>query len=416
MARCAERAESILAQQHELCDPAPLPHTPSKRIPELTAGLSIYREPAGLQEFRNDWERLSGETVFSSPNFDELLWLVGCKPEDFMLVAYRLDGRIVTLACFYRVASRKSYRAGERRIFSLPVCEVMLFGASMLGRVDTQTTVAVLAAVSAQFRFDVLTFGEIRVEAPLFTQVCQLPRRYVVAETSRKRSVRWLIRLPPDFDGYMMTLGAKSRQNIRREIRQLDKQFECEFLTVTSEAGVEPFLASAESISRKTYQWNVGQRMLNNDLSRRSLTQRAQRGELRCYSLALGGQPCAFMRGSLVGGIFAFETAGFDPQFNKASPGAVLLMWAVRDLIENSDCKIFDFGSGGDNVGYKARFGNESHACASLELGLRTRPYTLLLFGLQRALLGLLNLANRLIGDGAFRARVKHALRKYGDR
>ena len=286
----------------------------------------------------------------------------------------------------------------------------------MLGCVDAQTTVAVLAVVTAQFRFDVLTLGETRVDAPLFAQVKQLRHRFLVAETSRKRSLRWLIRLPSDFNTYMMMLGPKSRQNIRREQRQLDKQFACEFQTVTSEAGVEPFLAAAESISRKTYQWNVGQRMLNDDSSRRSLTQRAQRGELRCYSLALNGQPCAFMRGSLVGGTFAFETAGFDPVFGKVSPGAVLLMWAVRDLIENSACKIFDFGSGGDNVGYKARFGNESHSCASLQIGLRSRPYTLLLFGLQRILLGCLNLANKVIGNGDFRIRVKRALRKYGDR
>jgi len=383
---------------------------------DISAGLSVYRRSAELLVFRNDWGRLVGELEFSFPNFDELLWLIEHRPDDFMLLVYRLDGRIVSLACFYRITSRKSYGAGERRLFSLPIREVVLFGASMLGRVDAQTTSGVLAAVTAQFRFDVLTLGETRVDAPLFAQIHQLRHRFHVVETSRKRSVRWLIRLPADFDAYMMTLGANSRQNIRRETRQLDKHFACEFLTVTSEAGVEPFLAAAESISRKTYQWNVGQRMLNDDSSRRSLTQRARRGELRCYSLALNGQPCAFMRGSLVGGIFAFETAGFDPEFGKASPGAVLLMWAVRDLIENSDCKIFDFGSGGDNVGYKARFGNESHSCAALQMGLRTRPYTLLLFGLQQALHGFLNLATKVIGNGAFRIRVKRALRKYGER
>ena len=382
----------------------------------IAAGLSIYRQSAELLEFRNDWERLVGELVFSFPNFDQLLWLIERRPDDFMLLVCRVDGHIVTLACFYRVAGHKSYGAGERRLFSLPVREVVLFGASMLGRVDAQTTFAVFTAVTAQFRFDVLTLGETRVDAPLFAQVHQLRHRFHVVETSRKRSVRWLIRLPADFDAYMMTLGANSRQNIRRETRQLDKHFACEFLTVTSEADVEPFLAAAESISRKTYQWNVGQRMLNDDSSRRSLTQRARRGELRCYSLALNGQPCAFMRGSLVGGIFAFETAGFDPEFGKASPGAVLLMWAVRDLIENSDCKIFDFGSGGDNVGYKARFGNESHSCAALQMGLRTQPYTWLLFGLQQTLHGFLNLATRVIGNGVFRLRVKRALRRYGER
>jgi len=207
-----------------------------------------------------------------------------------------------------------------------------------------------------------------------------------------------------------------SRQNIRREMRQLDKQFESRFERVTEEGQVEAFLADAESVSRKTYQWNVGQRVIDDESSRRSLQDRARRGELRCYSLAMNGQACAFMRGKLVGGVFEFETAGFDPQFGKASPGAVLLMWAVRDLIESSACTVFDFGSGGDDVGYKARFGNESHLCVALQIGRRSNPYTMLLFALQKALFMVLNLADRVLGKGALRARLKRALRQYGER
>lgn len=386
---------------------------PTQMMPMLE--MSAHRDRSEILEFRSDWERLASEQSFSFPNFDELVGLIDALPEDVMLLARRVDGKLVTLACVYRAWGRKAYRAGERRLFSLPVHEVLLFGSSMLGRVDPGTVAAMLDAVGAEFRFHVLTLGETSVDSPLYTSVDQLRSRFLIAELSRKRSLRWLIRLPADFESYMMSLGSKSRQNIRREMRQLDKQFACDFQTVTSEAQVEPFLAASESISRKTYQWNVGQRMLDDEPTRRSLKDRARRAELRCYSLSLNGQPCAFMRGKLVGGVFEFETAGFDPDFGKASPGAVLLMWAVRDLIENSTCTVFDFGQGGDNVGYKARFGSESHQCAALQLGSRRNPYALLLFGLQGALFAFLNMANKVVGNGAFRARVKRALRKYGD-
>jgi hypothetical protein len=91
-------------------------------------------------------------------------------------------------------------------------------------------------------------------------------------------------------------------------------------------------------------------------------------------------------------------------------------MWAVRDLVESSACAVFDFGTGGDDVGYKARFGNESHSCATLQIGPRRNPYTVLLFVLQKALFVSLNLADKLIGKGALRARLKRALRQYGER
>ena len=122
------------------------------------------------------------------------------------------------------------------------------------------------------------------------------------------------------------------------------------------------------------------------------------------------------MRGRLAGGTYDFETAGFDPAFAKASPGAVLLLFAVRDLIEGGRCTTFDFGQGGDVVGYKARFGNESHVCASLQLGPKGNVYTRVLFALQSLLFATLNFANRLLGQGKLRARVKMSLRKYGDR
>ena len=377
--------------------------------------VSVYRHRTEFLKYRDDWERLAGEQPFSFPNFDELLSLTESLPNHVMLVAWRVDGRIASLACLYQVSAKKRYRAGERLLFSLPVRDVRLYGSAILGEVNPHFVAAAVVAARKAFSFHVLTLGETVVDSPLFAAVQHLRARFLIAELSRKRSLRWLIRLPTDFESYMMSLGAKSRQNIRREMRQLDKLFACEFSAVTNENAVESFLAAAESISRKTYQWNVGQRMLNDEPTRLSLKHRAQRGELRCYSLSLNGRPCAFMRGKLVGNLYEFETAGFDPEFGRASPGAVLLMWAVRDLIENASCKVFDFGQGGDEVGYKARFGNESHRCADLQIGPRTNPYTLLLFGLQKALFVLLNVANKLVGNGAFRARVKRALRKYGE-
>jgi hypothetical protein len=288
--------------------------------------------------------------------------------------------------------------------------------ARVLGQVDDAVVHGMLDAIGAEFRFHLLTLGELRMDSPLFLAVMKRRGRFVVATLSRKPSLRWLIRLPGDFQTYLMSLGAKSRQNIRREMRQLGKQFTSRFERVTEEGQVESFLADAEAVSRRTYQWNVGQRMLDDETTRRSLRDRARRGELRCYSLALNGQACAFMRGKLAGGVFEFETAGFDPQFGKASPGAVLLMWAVRDLVESSVCTVFDFGSGGDDVGYKARFGNESHPCISLQLGRRSSPYAMVLLALQHALFAALNLADRILGQGALRMRLKRALRKYGER
>ncbi len=103
---------------------------------------------------------------------------------------------------------------------------------------------------------------------------------------------------------------------------------------------------------------------------------------------------------------------GYDPESQKASPGIVILMWAIRDLIENTECKIFDFGSGGDESGYKSHYSNVLINCAPLELGRRSQPYSLLLVLLQEALSLAKNLVSATIGSETVRQRFKKLVRQ----
>ena len=378
-------------------------------------GVSTLRHPDELAQIEADWDRLIRGSRFSVPSFDSVRAWAREFDGHFLVLVHRTDGCVNALACFYCVTGKKAYKAGERMLFTLPVRDLRLYGSAMPGVAEEAVAGQFLDIVSREFRFDVLTLGDVPLDSPLHAAVTARQSSFMVAELSRKRSLRWLIRMPPSFDDYMMTLGAKSRQNLRREARQFEKQFQAVFQSVRNADQAEPFLRDAEAISRKTYQWNVGQRIVNDEPARQDLVRRAQRGELQCYALHADGVPVAFMRGRLAGGTYDFETAGFDPAFAKASPGAVLLMFAIRDLIEQARCTTFDFGQGGDLVGYKARFGNESHVCASLQLGPKGSVYTRLLFVLQSVLFASLNLANHLLGEGKLRARVKKALRKYGD-
>ena len=378
--------------------------------------VTTVRHLDELSQIEGDWARLIRGSLFSVPSFDSIRAWAREFDGRFLVLVHRTGGCVTALACFYCVKATKAYKAGERMLFTLPVRDLRLYGSAMPGVAEGEVAKHFIDIVNREFRFDVLTLGDVPLASPLYAAVMAQQDRFVVTELSRKRSLRWLIRMPQSFDAYMMTLGAKSRQNLRREARLFEKQFQAVFQSVRHADQAETFLRDAETISRKTYQWNVGQRIVNDEPARHALVRRAQQGELQCYVLHADGAPVAFMRGRLAGGTYDFETAGFDPAFAKASPGAVLLLFAIRDLIEQAHCITFDFGQGGDLVGYKARFGNESHVCSSLQLGPRWSVYTRILFALQSFLFATLNLANHLLGEGKLRARVKKALRKYGDR
>ena len=198
-------------------------------------------------------------------------------------------------------------------------------------------------------------------------------------------------------------------------MRKLEHELKWEFRSIYRPEQIEEFLRDGEAISRLTYQWNVGDRLCDDEPTRRLYARRARRGHLRCYIAYNSRRPCAFLRGEFLDGMYYYETPGFDPHYSKLSPGLVLLMWAIRDLIEHTSCKIFDFGSGGDATGYKSKFGNRSFECNDVELGRWSRPYSITIMVLQEGLNLFKNLASASLGEGKFRQYIKRRIRIYGD-
>jgi hypothetical protein len=89
------------------------------------------------------------------------------------------------------------------------------------------------------------------------------------------------------------------------------------------------------------------------------------------------------------------------------------MMWTIRDLIEHTDCTLFDFGAGGDHFGYKARFGTLAVPCVALQFGRLTRPYSAVLVSAQAVLSWVKDLLSAVIGHGPLRQRLKRRIRVY---
>jgi hypothetical protein len=177
---------------------------------------------------------------------------------------------------------------------------------------------------------------------------------------------------------------------------------------------IEKFLQDGETISRTTYQWNVGQRLCNDSATRQRFLRLAKEGRLRAYIVYIGKKPCAFAWGELNHLIYASQSTGFDPKYHKASPGTAIMLWVIRDLIENTDCEVFDFGVGGDDWGFKSRFGNTSLNVAWIELA-NYRPYSFILFALDKIINAGKNFASSMMPRGNLRQRLKRMIRQYGE-
>jgi hypothetical protein len=370
-----------------------------------------YRNAADLEALEDAWERLCRQ----SPRFvPHLSVLNGCR---FRLLVAVENDNIVGMACFVYSNWKKNFRVAERELFDLPVKLVSLFGSCVLGEVREDVIARFLTMIVNESHFDLLDLGEIIIDSPLHNAVVRLGGT-IPSRVSRHNATHWLIRLPNSFEDYCKSLGAATRKNDVGNFKKLERQSAFDVHVIHRSDQVEAFLQDGGKLSRLTYQWNLGTRLYNDESNRQRLTRLAKAGVLRCYILYLHGKPCAFSNGELSHKVYLFESSGYDPRYADASPGTALMLWIIRDLINNTDCELVDFGMGGDrnrNHGYKPRYGNVSLDVCWIQLGLY-RPYSLFIVGLDWMLNLAKNFVAPIIGDGKLMKRLKKASRRYSVR
>jgi hypothetical protein len=367
-----------------------------------------------LNALEETWERLSKQEPIFVPSFSELRAQFELLGSNFRILVAVENFKVLAIACFAYRQGIKRYSIGERKLFDLPVKELELFGSCVLGQAGECVIVKLFKSIKEEANFDLVNVGEIEIDSPLYKAVTNFLGGLVWRAT-RRNTIRWLIKLPRSFDDYVKSLGTATRKNDVRHFKKFERELASELHIIQRPEQVETFLRDGESISRKTYQWNVGQRLCNDGATRHGFMRLAKEGRLRAYIVYMDKKPCAFAWGEVNHNIYLSNNTGFDPEYRKASPGTAIMLWVIRDLIENTDCKFFDFGTGGDNMNFKSRYGNTSLNVASIQLA-NYRPYSFVLYLLDEMINGGKNLANAIISQGNFRQRLKRAIRQYGEK
>ena len=368
-----------------------------------------------LDVFSDSWARLSEKELGFIPSFSELRQEIAERGGKFRLLAAIENSQIVAMAAFICSRSTKRYLFGTRQLFELPVRKVSLFGSCVPGGTDENIIRKFFQVLFEESGFDLIHVGEVFIGSPLHKAITSLGHG-AVAWRERKIQIRWLIRLPGSFDEYLASLRPTTRTAINKARRKLEREAP-EFRVMLLPEEVETFLRDAEKINRLTYQWDLGYRLCNDESTRERFTRLAKNGNLRGYILYLHGNPCAFGLGEFSHRTFGGHRMGYDPHYRKLSPGTALLMWMIRDMIENTDCEIFDLKWGGEE-GYKSRFSTMNLGCARMELAQIYRPYSLLIVALDLALNAAKNFTEHALhlisGRGALRQRLRSALHRYG--
>ena len=371
-----------------------------------------YTNLSELVTIKENWDSLARSELLFVPSFSELYnWLRADDSKFRVLAAVDNNSQITALACFIYRDSKKTYHIGARQLLGLPVRVVDLFSSCVIGDATEHLVAEFFNVIVKEGGFDVIDVGVIFVDSPLYKAAKKISN-VLVWQVARKKRYWWLIRLPRSFDEYISSLREKTRAHVLRDLRRFERE-NPKFMLMQRPEDVDRFLRDGEKISRLTYQWKLEYGLRDDEPTRGALLRLAENGMLRSYIGYIQGKPCAFGWGDISQGKFYFRQTGYDPKFRKVSPGTGLMMHIIRDMIENTDCRIFHFQWGG-NEGYKARLGTESHICTSLQMAATWRPYSWLIAILDQTLNFFKNSIGLVVEQGPLKARLRSALRRLG--
>jgi hypothetical protein len=337
--------------------------------PNAVTSIRAFMEEAGDRLLAHDPAWLSGAEIGEQP----------ARPAPAVVYLLYEGERIAGYAPFTHGVRTVRFAIGEATYYRyrLP-CLNLLHEIALRGREETKCDLIARLfdqlALQAKGASAIFLEG-IPVDSALHAAVEKLDKEIWVLTPVGEVYEHCFAELPSTFEAYEHDLGARSRQNLRAKKRKLVEHIGAARVYArrfTTEEEVPEFIAQAQAISRRTYQWNLlGLGLRDADALAKRLRIAARHGWLCSFLFYCGEQPVAFMLGYNYHGVYHYIDVGHDPEWSKWSVGTLLQMDVMRDLLSGDGRPDrFDFSTGFGE--HKARFGNTTRN----EINLLVLPRT----------------------------------------
>ena len=295
-------------------------------------------------------------------------------PERAVVFELRRDGRLIGYAPFHRNARTLRFAVGEltayrHRVPSLTlVHDITLAASEETERI--RQLLNLFASVAQMSPCEALFLEGVPEQSALFAAAMRAGRTGWIVVPHGPGYEHQFAELPASFEEYERQLGPRSRRSLRYSERKLLEHVggAMRVRCFAERRDVADFVAAAQAISQKTYQWKLlklGLRDADGLAARLMLA--ADQGWMRCYILYCRDEPAAFMLGYVYSGTYHYIDVGYDPAWAKWSVGSVLQIEVVKDLLTAATPpRWIDFSTGFGE--HKARFGNMSRKEANILL------------------------------------------------
>lgn len=236
--------------------------------------------------------------------------------------------------------------------------------------------------------------------------VTALPAEQARALTARQAGLRAFVRqryrrsyarLDRDFDTWLAGLSAKSRSTLRRKAKRLAERNggRLDVRCYRSESEIDTFYRAARALSARTYQERrLGAGLPEGEAALAEMRALARRDRVRAWLLFVGSRPVSYLYAPAEGDALVYAHLGYDPDFAELSPGTVLQLEAMRQLMAERSFALFDFTEGEGR--HKRQFATGAVECVDLLLVRPTLANLLVGHALNR-FDGAVALARRLV-------------------
>jgi hypothetical protein len=320
------------------------------------------------------------------------------------------DDRLAAYVPFRYRSDGLLFRFANIRLGRMPYRIVELFGPGVIAHNDGLVDEALSQLEALPWPYHAVAVSETPTESPLWRAIAA-GRAGSFRTIERERTVHHVVDLPRSFEAYMDRFSAKTRNTWKRKARKLEAEGGPLSLRVYREPDqVEDLLTTVDPLCRLTYHYHLLGRDLStgNHQLTRNLTRWAQRGWLRGYVLFAGDRALAYVIGCVVRRRFSYDLPGYDPRLAAHSPGIILLLRLIEDLIQGDAADLLDFGGG--HADYKKLLATRSYDEASALL-IRPTPYAQGIAYLQRGMAITARAGARVLERHQLKSRAKNWLR-----
>jgi CelD/BcsL family acetyltransferase involved in cellulose biosynthesis len=156
---------------------------------------------------------------------------------------------------------------------------------------------------------------------------------------SSERAICPYIRLLPDWDEYIHSLSSNMRFNIKRRIRNLEKDFRTRYFVWQDTEGLEYVMDKLSSLHNKRWEQKGAKHGFSskqyNAFHQTVAREFALKGWLQLSCLELDGEIVAILYDYRYGEKIYYYQGGFDPSLYKYSLGLVLRAYGIQKAIKD---------------------------------------------------------------------------------